>query len=129
MERRRLAPERQRWHHARLQHTVTVDDAPLVCVEARTVERMRHLADQPLRAFDRHPRVRIERDHVTDVARQSRRLAVDRDERRVGLAAQQAIELVQLAAFALPAYPASLSSFQMRRRWSSAKRSPPAPTP
>ena len=69
LEERALAPDRQRRRDARLQDAVAVDDAPLRGVEARAVERMRHLADQPARGVARQPGVGVERDDVADVRR------------------------------------------------------------
>ncbi len=66
LEERALAADRQRRRHARLQDAVAFDDAPAVGVEARPVERMRHLADQPARGVARQARVGVERDDVAD---------------------------------------------------------------
>src|SRR6185437_10036782 len=77
-------------------------------IENRTVQRMSHLADQSLGAAARQPRIGIKRDDVPVVRRYGRRLVVDRHERRIGCAAQEAIELVQLSPLAFPTHPALL---------------------
>ena len=48
---------------------VALDHAAGRRIEARPVERMRHLADQPLGRVARQPRVGVERDHVADAGR------------------------------------------------------------
>src|SRR5581483_10345717 len=68
---------------------------------------MGHLADQPLDGIARQSCIGIERDDVADAGRQVRRGV---EERRVGRPAQQAVELVQLAALALPSHPAALGA-------------------
>ena len=50
LEERSLAAHRQRRRDARLQHGVALDHAAGAEIEPRTVERVRHLADQPLAA-------------------------------------------------------------------------------
>ena len=71
---------------------------------------MRHLADQPAHRVARQPRVGVERDDVADAGgHDAGGCAVDVDERRVGRAAQQPVQLVQLAALALPADPPSFA--------------------
>ena len=118
--------DRQRGRDARLQHAVALDDAAGRRIETRPVERVRHLADQPLGRVARQARVGIEGDDIADVGRQ-RRAARRSQERRVGRAAQQAVELVELAALALPAHPPALRlRSRRRRRWSRRKRSAPA---
>jgi hypothetical protein len=65
-------------------------------------------ADEAARGVARQLRVGVERDDVTDVGEQS---GVGRrdDETRIARAAQQAVELLQLAALALPAHPLPLA--------------------
>ena len=106
LEQRAFGTDRQRGRDARLQHAVALGDAMLERIEARPVERMRHLADQ---ARDRVPGqscIRIEGDHVAHVGGQ--RSAADFEKRRLARAAQEMIELMQLAALAFPADPPSL---------------------
>ncbi len=78
---------------------------PLPRIEAGTVQRVRHLPDQPLHDVARQPRVGVERDHVANAGGNQRGGIAVGDEARVGGAAQQAVQLVQLAALALPADP------------------------
>ncbi|EDT03388.1 hypothetical protein BamIOP4010DRAFT_3075 [Burkholderia ambifaria IOP40-10] len=106
LEQRALVAAREGRSHARLKHAVALDDAPARRVEYRPVERVRHLADQAAHGIAQQPRIGIERDHVAHVRRHARRLAFQRDERRVRCPAQQPVQLVQLAALALPAHPA-----------------------
>ncbi len=61
-----FAPHRQRRRDPRLQHAVAFDDPAARHVEARPVERMRHLADQAAHRVARQPRVGVERDDVAD---------------------------------------------------------------
>ncbi len=65
---RAFAADRQRRRHARLQDAVAADHALARLVEARPVQGMRHLADQPQRRVARQPRVGIERDDVAHAA-------------------------------------------------------------
>ena len=66
LEQRTFAADRQRRRDPRLQHGMTLDDAAGSGVEARPVERMRHLADQAAHRVARQPRVGVERDDVAD---------------------------------------------------------------
>ena len=70
---------------------------------------MCHLSDQPPCRADRQTRVCIQCDDVADASRQCGHIAVDWHESRIGGAAQQAIQLMQLAALALPADPFSFA--------------------
>ena len=91
---RALAADRQRRRDARLKNCVTAHDPLLEVTEPRPIQRMGHLADQTERRVPRQSRVGIERDDVTHVGRHLRCLPVDRHERRIGGAAQEAVELV-----------------------------------
>ena len=73
---------------------------------------MSHLADQPQSGIARQPGVGIQREHITNARRHGRGRTVEGHERRIGRAAQQAIELVQLAALAFPAHPALLRGIE-----------------
>ena len=64
---RAFAPDRQRRRDPRLQDRVAFDDPPATGVEARPVERMRHLADEPAHRVARQPRVGVERDDVAHI--------------------------------------------------------------
>ena len=66
---------------------------------------MGQLADQAARGVARQPRVGIERDHVAHAGRHAGGLSADVHEAGVGGAAQQPVELVELAALALPSHP------------------------
>src|SRR5438132_10097881 len=70
---------------------------------------MRHLAYQALGRSARQSRIRVQRDHVADVGRRDGKGTIDRDESGVGGATKPAIELMQLAPFALPPDPFALS--------------------
>ena len=98
-------PDRQRRRHARLQHRIALHHPARGRVEARPVQRVRHLADQAAHRIARQSRVGVERHDVTNVGRRDGRPCADVDERGVGRGAQQSIQLVQLAALALPADP------------------------
>jgi hypothetical protein len=100
---------RQRERHARLQDRVALDHAAELRIEARAIERMRHLADEAARRFAQQPRIGIEGQHVAHALRNPRRASAAGGERGVGGAAQQPVELLQLAAFAFPPHPALLA--------------------
>ena len=74
-------------------------------IEARPVEWMSHLADQPTQRLARQARVSIERHDVFHVGRKVGRL----DKHRVSRAAQQAVQLGELASLPLPPDPAALA--------------------
>ena len=77
LEQRTLAADRQRGRDPRLQHGIARDDPPGGGIEARPVERMRHLADQAVDRVARQPRVGVERDDVADVGGHGWRLPAD----------------------------------------------------
>ena len=70
---------------------------------------MRELADQTPHRLARQSRIRIERDDVAHTGRDEGRLTVDADEGGIRGAAQQSVQLVQLAPLAFPAHPLPLS--------------------
>ena len=70
---------------------------------------MRHLADQPGRGVARQPRVGVEGDDVTHAFGHPWRRPVGTDEAGVGGAAQQTVQLMQLAPLALPPHPDALA--------------------
>ena len=87
------------------QHGVAFHHPTRGRIEARPIQRVRHLADQATHRVARQSRVGVERHDVTNVGRRRRRPGADVDEGGVGRGAQQSIQLVQLAALALPADP------------------------
>ena len=93
----------------RLQHGIACHDPAGGGVEARPVERVRHLADQPVHRVARQPGVGVERDDVADAGGHRRRLPAEVQEAGVGRAAQQPVQFVQLAALAFPADPPRLA--------------------
>ena len=68
------------------------------------IERVRDDPDQLARHASRQPRVAVERDAVPDL-RQDAQVAHRHGEARVGGAAQQPVELLDLSALALPSHP------------------------
>ena len=108
LEERAFAPDGQRRSHAWLQDRVALDHALAGEVEARVIQGVSHLADQPARGVVGNARVRVERNDVADARGNFGRTGSARDERRVGGASEKPIQLVQLAALALPADPLAL---------------------
>ena len=96
----------QRRRDARLQDRVARRHPARLGVDQGTVERMVQLAGEPGHAVAHHARVAVERHHVHDALGQRR---LERQECGVRVAAQQEVQLVQLAALALPAHPALLA--------------------
>ena len=109
LEQRTFPADRQRRRHPRLQDGIALHDPTAGIVEARPIERVCHLADQPADRVTRQLRVGIESDDVADIGGDVGGGAVDIDECRVPCPAQQSVQLVQLAAFTLPADPLPLS--------------------
>src|SRR5579863_2143091 len=77
-------------------------------IQPRTIERMRHLPDQPFDGSARQPGIGVESDHVANAGGRDGRTTADCHEGRIRGAAQQAIQLVQLSAFAFPSDPLAL---------------------
>ena len=77
---------------------------PACGLNVGAVERVSDDPDQLARHAARQPRVAVERDAVLDL-RQDGQIADRHGEARVGGAAQQAVELLDLAALALPSHP------------------------
>jgi hypothetical protein len=98
---------RERDADARLEDAVAVDHQTGLRIDQRAVQRVRGDADQRARGVARQRRVAVERDAVAH-RRQYRCVADVDDEARVLGAAQQAIELLDLPALALPAHPQAL---------------------
>jgi hypothetical protein len=105
-ERARGAHER----HAdpRLQDAVALRDPADRGIERGAIERMRDDADELSGHAPGQPRVAVERDAVPDL-RQHGQIADDGGEARVGGAAQQPIELLDLAALAFPSHPSTFA--------------------
>ena len=108
LEPRALGANRQRGRDARLQHAIAFDHAVPGRVEPRPVQRMGHLADQANDRVARQARIGIEGHDVAHISRQRPLGARHGDEGRARRTAQQMVEFVQLAAFALPADPGPL---------------------
>src|SRR5687767_9544913 len=70
---------------------------------------MRHLADQPAHCIAWQSCVGIERDDIPDIGGYRGRPPVPRQERSVLGPAQQAVQLMKLAALALPTDPSPFS--------------------
>ena len=87
----------------RLQDAVAFGHAAEVRVDARPVQGMRDDADEGARRLARQAGVGVQGDAVPHAGQQIQ-LSHHEVEARVGRAAQQAIELLELAAFALPAH-------------------------
>ena len=90
--------------HARLQDAVALDHAALPGVDARPVERMLEDADQRAHRLARQAGVGVEREAVAHVGQHPHVADLDRVAGVAG-AAQTAVELLDLAALALPAHP------------------------
>ncbi len=95
--------------HTGLQHGIARDDAVLV-VEHGAVQRVRQGADQPASGARRDDGVGIQGDHKAGGTQQACDLSGGALGHKGGIggAAQVPVELVQLAALALPAHPDAL---------------------
>ncbi len=100
--------------HARLQDAVAGHHASLPGVVHRAVERMVDGADERLRRIARQAGVGVQRDHVLH-RRQAGDVAHDEHEAAFRVAAQQCVEIGQLAALALVAHPAALGGIPAAR--------------
>ena len=105
LKQRTLAAFGQRRRHPRLKHGVAFHDPAALRIDARPIERMRHLADQPPDRVARQSRVRVQRDDVSDVLRRRRCGGAKVDEGGVRRAAQQPVQLMKFAALAFPTDP------------------------
>src|SRR5687767_7877633 len=70
---------------------------------------MRQLSDQAPHGLARQPRIGVERNDIADTRRHGGRLPVAADKGRISGAAQQTIQLMQLAALTFPSHPLPLS--------------------
>ena len=94
--------------NARLQDAVALGHPPHSLIEFRPVERMRQRANQAACRLERQLRVGIQRDDISH-RRQGRVIPVADHEARIRRAAEQAIELRQLASLALPSHPSAFA--------------------
>ena len=106
-----LATALGRDRDARLDDAVAVGHAPGPLGVARPVERVGGRRDERAGAVGRRPRVGVECEHVANGIALRRRPEVALDDDvgggRIGVA-QEVVELLELAAFALPAHPDTL---------------------
>ena len=98
----------------RLQDAVAFGHAAEGGVDARPVQGMRDDADEGARRLARQAGVGVQGDAVAHAGQQIQ-LSHHEVEARVGRAAQQAIELLELAAFALPAHERPLARIPQAR--------------
>ena len=105
MEQGAFLPQGQRGRDAGLEDAVAGDDPAEGGVEHGPVERVGGGAHQLVYHTDGQAGIGIERDDIANPDRRDGGLAIDRQKRGVGGPAQEAVELMQLAAFALPAHP------------------------
>jgi hypothetical protein len=97
-----------------LENPVPLDDAPGARVEARLIQWVRNDADETFGGVARQARIRVERDAVAH-GRQDGQIAHLRREARVGGAAKQAVELLDLSALSLPTDPRVLAFVPLAR--------------
>ena len=105
LEERRLVTGGERGRDARLQNAVAAHDLAGFLVDDRAVQRMAELACEVRHRFGRQPRIGVERHDIANIPGQT---LVGGEEGRVLIAPQKQVQLVQLAALALPAHPAAL---------------------
>lgn len=94
---------RQRWRNTRLQQAVTFHDTTGNRVDLGAVDRVVHFADELGHRVAHQARIGIKGHDIFDIGRHDIRPA---EEGRILVAAQQHVQLMQLAALALPAHPA-----------------------
>ena len=82
------------------------DDSASAGVKQWPVKRMCHLADQPVDRIAWQPGVGVERKDVADATGYGLCQSDDVEKTGVGSAAQQPVQLMQLAALAFPTDPA-----------------------
>ena len=98
---------------ARLQDRVAFGDPAAHGIELRPVERMRERAGERARGVARQAGVRVERDHVAHGGEALD--GADHGREQPGRAAQRGVELLELAALALPAHPGALALVPLAR--------------
>ncbi len=107
-EDRCLVLGRERRRDPWLEHAVALGHPAGPRIEGRVVQRMGHRPHEAPHRAPGQPRVGVERDHVAHVRRRGRRgppRGQDAGRRR---SAQEGIQLLELAALALPPHPAAL---------------------
>ena len=109
LKKRSPAIGRQRRRHARLKQGVALNDSTDMRVKPRPIEGMRYGADQSSGGPPWQPRVGIQCDDIADAGRNRRCPTGCWHEAGIRGTAQQAIEFMELAPFALPADPLSLA--------------------
>ncbi len=109
LKQRRRMRRLERGHYPRLKNAVAGRDLAQPGINDGAVQGVCNLADQPRRRVARHPRVGIQCDDIAHITRHGQRLAVRHDEASIVSATQQAVQRMQLAAFALPPHPDTLS--------------------
>ncbi|MCE9572902.1 MAG: hypothetical protein K8W52_07075 [Deltaproteobacteria bacterium] len=110
---RGVARAGRRGLHTRLDDRVAGDHAPGGGIEDRAVRGVRERADQPVRGAHRELRVAVEGDHEPDRG-EARRIADVARVAGLGVPAQEAVELLELAALALPAHEPLLARVPAR---------------
>src|SRR5208337_1281632 len=109
LKQRTFAAIGKRRRYSRLKDRIALHDRAKLRVVTRAVERMRHLANQPPNSVTGQPRVRVQRDDVSDVFRGRWRCAAYVHERGVCGPSQEPVQFMEFAAFTLPADPAPLA--------------------
>ena len=104
----RTGGARHRHADAWLQDAVALGDPPQAGVEVRAIERVRDDADELAGRVPRQPGVAVERDDVAHAGQQFR-VADMRGEAGIARAAEQPVELLELAPLPLPADPRLLA--------------------
>ena len=107
----RVEPREQGAGRAEKRHTdawlkdaVPLDNPPIARAEHRLIERMHADPDQLARDAPRQPRIAVERDAVLHL-RQHGEIAHTDGETRIGRAAEQTVEFLDLSPFTLPSHP------------------------
>ena len=92
----------------RLQHAVALDHSPGQRIECRLIERMGDRPDQLPDSAAWQSRVGVERHHVAHIGRRRRRGPPSRQDAGRRRPAEQGVQLLELAALALPSHPPAL---------------------
>ncbi|SPU76735.1 Uncharacterised protein [Brucella suis] len=105
LEEGRLVAGRKRRRNPRLENAIAAHDLACLLIDDRAVHRVVQLACQMRDSFRRQAGIGIQRHDIFDVFRQA---LIGGEEARILIAAQEQVQLMQLAALALPAHPAAL---------------------